>query len=172
MNRVAKIRISAALCIVFLFSSSAFGSLVKDIAVGIAKEAGKELLKTTWDYFTRTDEQWLFSYAAHGDAQNVKYYLGKGLDVNLRDKSGRTPIFYAAASGSLATVQVLIDAGADVRIEDKEGLRARDYTDNKKIISALDGARTCCGKMKDNKWWIIGGVIVLFGMIAGIGSKS
>lgn len=177
MNRAVKFRVSLLLCIIFLFASSAFGEglikgLAKQAAKSLAKKAGEEILKATWNYFTRTDEQWLFTYAAYGDAQNVRYYLCKGLDANLLDRDGRTPIFYAAASGSLATVQVLIDAGADVRIEDKEGKRARDYTDDEKIISALNGARTCCGRIKDNKWWFIGGFVVLFLMIIGIGSKS
>ncbi len=178
MSRV-KFRVSIAVFAVMIFASSAsagLGDLIwgttKSIAKELAWSIAKDIAVETWDNFTSTNEQLLFKYSARGNASGVRSCISKGVDVNMQDREGRTAIFYAAYSGSLATVQVLIDAGTDVRIEDKLGKRARDYTDKPEIIDALDSARTCCGKIKDNKWWVIGIIVVLFLMIVGAGAKK
>lgn len=178
MSRV-KFRVSIALFGVMIFASSAFaglGDLIWGVTKGVAKELAwsiaKDVATETWDNFTSTNEQLLFKYSSRGNASGVQSCISKGVDVNMQDREGRTAIFYAAYSGSLATVKALIEAGADVRIEDKLGKRPRDYTDKPEIIDALDSARTCCGKMKDNKWWIMGIIVVLFFMIIGAGAKK
>ncbi|KAK4043792.1 hypothetical protein C8A01DRAFT_32112 [Parachaetomium inaequale] len=47
-----------------------------------------------------------------------------GLDVNPRDRHGRTPLMYAAAGWQLQAVDMLLRAGADVELQDEDGRTA------------------------------------------------
>lgn len=66
---------------------------------------------------TRPPYAWsLLHVAAHrGQAAVVELLLGRGLDVNTRERGDNTgPINWAAAAGHVYVVRQLIDAGADV----------------------------------------------------------
>jgi ankyrin repeat protein len=57
--------------------------------------------------------------AAHrGDIDKVRSILEKGTNVDVRDKAGHTPLFYAASAGQLHVVEFLISKGADVNAKD------------------------------------------------------
>ena len=49
-----------------------------------------------------------------GQIASVKQHLAAGVDVNFKDKSGRTPLFYAVKQRRTQTVVLLIEKGADV----------------------------------------------------------
>ncbi|KAJ4245978.1 hypothetical protein NW762_013722 [Fusarium torreyae] len=53
--------------------------------------------------------------------------LRPGADVNLRDKDGRTPLFYAVWAGNAAAVQMLVDGGARTDIKDVVGGTPTEY---------------------------------------------
>jgi len=60
--------------------------------------------------------------AAHrGDIDNVRSSLEKGTKVDICDKAGHTPLFYAASAGQIHVVDFLISKGADVDAKDKRG---------------------------------------------------
>jgi hypothetical protein len=48
-----------------------------------------------------------------------KALLDAGMDVNLRDKNGTTPLNFAAEHGTDTILRMLLDAGADVNAEDE-----------------------------------------------------
>lgn len=48
------------------------------------------------------------------DVKIVDFLISLGLDVNIKDNSGSTPLFYAAEYGSLEIIKELIDKGADI----------------------------------------------------------
>ena len=49
-----------------------------------------------------------------GQIAGVKQHLAAGVDVNFKDKSGRTPLFYAVKHRRTQIVVLLIEKGADV----------------------------------------------------------
>jgi len=60
--------------------------------------------------------------AAHrGDIDDVRSSLSKGTKVDVRDKAGHTPLFYAASAGQMHVVDFLISEGADVNAKDNRG---------------------------------------------------
>jgi hypothetical protein len=48
----------------------------------------------------------------------VNFILSKGIDVNIRDEEGRTPLFYVKSD---AMAKLLIEKGADINAKDKTG---------------------------------------------------
>ncbi|KAI6773002.1 hypothetical protein HG530_003960 [Fusarium avenaceum] len=56
-----------------------------------------------------------------------KINLTSGADVNLKDKDGRTPIFYAVWSGNVEIVQRLVKEGASINIRDILGVTPVTY---------------------------------------------
>ena len=67
------------------------------------------------------------SVALHNAASNrkrtadVESMLAKGVDVDSKDKTGRTPLYNAAGLGHKETVEILIANGADVNTKDDSG---------------------------------------------------
>ena len=55
------------------------------------------------------------------DYEVAAVFVAAGLDVNVRDRYGRTPLHIAAADGNKALVQFLLDAQADFTLRDKQG---------------------------------------------------
>ena len=51
----------------------------------------------------------------------VKYFASQGADVNVRDGSGRTPLYLAASIDHLEIVKFLVSKGANVNAKDNDG---------------------------------------------------
>lgn len=49
-----------------------------------------------------------------GNTDMVKLLIAKGLDVNAKDKYGRTALMCAARGGHAEIMRLLLDSGADV----------------------------------------------------------
>ena len=83
------------------------------------------------------------------DLATVKRLIKGGLDINARDKHGRTPLMRAAARGNVDACQVMLDHGADAEARDRDGLSVRDYVCKERgdeeararIVELLDGAK-------------------------------
>lgn len=64
----------------------------------------------------------LNSAAWQGQALTIAMRLGLGeVDVNARDKAGRTPLHHAAMRGNRETAEVLLSNGALVNARDGDG---------------------------------------------------
>lgn len=72
-------------------------------------------LKAPIDQFNRT---LLHRSAIMGKAKVVDYLIGKGLDINLKDKTERTAIDLAAAAGHVKVVALLKQKGAVIKPEE------------------------------------------------------
>jgi serine/threonine protein kinase len=82
----------------------------------------------------------IHSAAYIGDEINVRYYVNSGVDINIRDSYGMTPLHRAAETGQVRIVKLLIQLGADVEAVDnfhETPLHVAAKTKNRKCIKAL-----------------------------------
>ncbi len=63
----------------------------------------------------------LASHFGSPESKIVRLLLDHGANVNLRDKQGRTALFFAAQLGWTWSVEMLLKKGADVNLKDKGG---------------------------------------------------
>lgn len=78
----------------------------------------------------------------HVSVAELDEFLAAGVDINIKNGSGDTPLHWAAAtSPNVAVVTRLIDAGADVNAKDKFGWlpihTAAERNENPQIIATL-----------------------------------
>jgi hypothetical protein len=71
-------------------------------------------------------EETIFSAAARGDTDAVKYFLDAGIDVNAGndDEFGTTPLMYVAREGHFETTEFLLAKGADINAICQHGMTA------------------------------------------------
>lgn len=72
-----------------------------------------------------------------GDAQMVKFLIGKKANVDAYGEKGRTPILLAAQSGNAEIVKLLLDAGADCTITDDADQSVWDHAKGKDSIMTI-----------------------------------
>lgn len=65
--------------------------------------------------------------AEQGQAQEAIYWLGRGADINARDRFGDTPLMVAARNARPEVVQELLRHGANARLQDDFGLSAAHW---------------------------------------------
>jgi ankyrin repeat protein len=78
--------------------------------------------------------------AAAGDLAAVNALLGSSLDVNARDRSGRTALMLAILNGHADVVEALLARGADLNAVDSSGVRPLQMArakGNAEIIDSL-----------------------------------
>ena len=66
-----------------------------------------------------------------GDTTKVKNLLKKGVNINERDRFGRTPLIYAALNGHDRIIKMLLEFHADIH--------AKDHFDQTAFIAAVNG---------------------------------
>lgn len=84
--------------------------------------------------------------AKSGDYYQVKALLEEGVDVNLTDTQGWTPLMYAAASGNLRICKLLVEKGANVNALSRPGTQSgtRRFSANALHWAAVGGHTECC----------------------------
>eukprot|EP00919_Chromeraceae_sp_WS-2016_P064169 GHVR01151800.1.p1 GENE.GHVR01151800.1~~GHVR01151800.1.p1 ORF type:complete len:107 (+),score=8.97 GHVR01151800.1:2001-2321(+) len=70
----------------------------------------------------------------HGHLELVKFFIGKGANVNARDNNRVTPLIWASEEGHLDVVKFLIEKGAEINDRD---LVCFIYDDNTWLCSRL-----------------------------------
>ncbi|KAF8769303.1 hypothetical protein HU200_006817 [Digitaria exilis] len=65
--------------------------------------------------------------AREGATDDILKHLSTGVDVNVRDTEGRTPLHWAVDRGHLSAVEALAKANADLNAKDNEGQTALHY---------------------------------------------
>lgn len=73
-----------------------------------------------------SNEQFLIA-AFHGDTETLQSSIDAGLNPNIRDGNGVTPLMLAAHSTNEGAITLLLQSGADVNTVDNEGRTARDW---------------------------------------------
>jgi ankyrin repeat protein len=136
-------------------SSAQSASRLKEIAKFLRKHGGK-----TGEYLS------IHGAADRGDIEAVKQHLAAGTDVNAKNRSGETPLFFAATKeitelliakgadvdakddgwtplhaavdeGHKEVVELLITKGADVNAKDKRGSTSLFFAATKEITELL-----------------------------------
>ncbi len=54
----------------------------------------------------------------------IQYLIGRGVDLNLRDRDGQTALMWAVRVVDTNTVKLLLESGADTTIKDIDGVDA------------------------------------------------
>jgi ankyrin repeat protein len=90
-----------------------------------------------------------------GHTHAVRVFLDRGVGVNCRDISGRSPLMEAVFGGHLDTVEELLKRGADVDSQDNDGWTALMEAAAK---GRIDLVRILLGRgadvrVKNNKGW-------------------
>jgi ankyrin repeat protein len=57
----------------------------------------------------------------------LEYLLDTGMDINMPDKKGYTPLFSAISSYSLQNVKLLIERGADIKMHSPQGMTVLEH---------------------------------------------
>jgi ankyrin repeat protein len=63
----------------------------------------------------------LFQAVATRDIKTVKAILAQGINPDVRDSDGRTPLMLACFLGDKEMAKVLLESGADVNAKDENG---------------------------------------------------
>jgi uncharacterized protein len=82
----------------------------------------------------------IFDLVNAGDAAGVEQALASGVDVNIRDELGQTPMVVAALAGQGGVAWVLLRHGADIKARTDKGmtaLHAAAYAGDMEILSLL-----------------------------------
>jgi ankyrin repeat protein len=73
-----------------------------------------------------------------GDVNTVRLILEQGVDINLRDSNGNTPLFLASRHGHFNVVQFLIENGADVNVQCQNGITPLWAAANRRAIKVIN----------------------------------
>jgi ankyrin repeat protein len=69
-----------------------------------------------------------FEMCKTGHLEEILSKIREGIDVNIRDENGWTPLMYAAwYNQNPEVVKILLEAGADAKLVDDFGKKAIDY---------------------------------------------
>jgi ankyrin repeat protein len=75
--------------------------------------------------------------AKAGDIEVIKQHIGAGVNVDLKDEIGFTPLHYVASIGQREIAEYLIEKGANVNAKDIEGATPLHYAASSTIIVQL-----------------------------------
>ena len=68
--------------------------------------------------YAKENMEAFFKYVNTGNIEQVKKYLSKGMDINIQNTSGQTPIMAAVYNNNVNMVQALMSYNPDVNIQD------------------------------------------------------
>ena len=88
----------------------------------------------------------LLDAASEGNVKAVKQHLADGVDVNVKDKVGWTPLHEAVGQGHKEIAELLIAKGADVNAKDEDGDTPLDLAIGRKHPETADLLRKHGGK--------------------------
>ena len=66
----------------------------------------------------------ILSASLNGQLNIVQDFINSGIDCDLIDEHGNTPLSYSAISGHLEIVQYLVEKGANINLQNTDGITA------------------------------------------------
>ena len=79
----------------------------------------------------------IWEAAYDGNIEAVKHHLDAGVDVNVKDEGGETPLHVAALMNNAEVAELLIDEGADVNAKNMDGETPLHKAVPKEIVKLL-----------------------------------
>lgn len=101
-------------------------SVIEEIFGFFDDEDCIEILKTYFEYNQNpkiTDKKCIFGAVYNQQVETIKFLINHGLDINVVDESGETPIFDYLFDGDISKdyIEYLISIGADINAKNKYG---------------------------------------------------
>ena len=76
---------------------------------------------SNWDdyktYFEEYQNDFWFKASLRGNLNVIKFLIGIGIDIELKDCEGRTTLMYSAEKGRLNIVKLLLESNADIETQ-------------------------------------------------------
>lgn len=116
--------------------SMADGIRIKLVKYNHSDFIPKEVSKPEPVVLTKEEES-LFKALRDRDVEEVRKILDSGIDVNTKDKDGKTPLMHASNYGCIDIVQVLIERGANYNARDNENNIALNLAYTIEVIQLL-----------------------------------
>ena len=69
----------------------------------------------------------IFEAAENGDIERIKTLLNEGVDINIKNMVGWSPLFHAIRGNRLDTIKFLLENGIDLEIKSLKGKTALSY---------------------------------------------
>ena len=66
----------------------------------------------------------IYEAALRGSADSLREIIDSGVDVNVQNENGYTPLMAASRDGRIECIELLIESGADVNMQDESGFTA------------------------------------------------
>ena len=89
----------------------------------------------TIDYFGQTSFHWAVKL---GDIKMLELLLKYGKNINIRDKKGRTPLYFAAIYNRYDVAKYLLENNSNIHIFDNFGRSPKDVCHDKKLIELFE----------------------------------
>jgi len=86
----------------------------------------------------------LHEYSRTNNIGGIRAALDAGADVNLRDRTGKTPLLSAIAWKAVKSVTTLLECGADVLAQDSDGATAIHYAIEHNLPKVLEALVERC----------------------------
>ena len=77
--------------------------------------------------FALGEKDSIFLAAKRGDIKVIQEFLDKGVDIDVVDSEGWSPLMYAVKNKKLEACKFLLSKGAKANIKDKKGFGPLDY---------------------------------------------
>jgi ankyrin repeat protein len=134
------------------------------LAVSLAMATATAIDSAAANREATEEEQGFLDAAMDGDAQLVKEFLEKGVDVNVTyDEDGINALMQAAAGSHAEVVKVLLKAGANVDAKDSKGMTA--------FLVAVDACGSLHGDLEiEEPYWEV--MRLLAGAGADVNAKD
>ncbi|BET30838.1 MAG: ankyrin repeat domain-containing protein [Wolbachia endosymbiont of Ephestia elutella] len=100
-----------------LKATDMYGKTSLDLAIQKGYEDIVEVLKQKQ---LNLDKELLIA-AEKGDLEKVRESIRRGANVNIQDRQGWTPLFWAIQKNNFNIIELLLDNSADIKVKDNEG---------------------------------------------------
>ncbi|MGL9761053.1 MAG: ankyrin repeat domain-containing protein [Wolbachia sp.] len=80
----------------------------------------------------------LLHCAAENNRSNLIVYLSNKIDVNFKNKNGKTPLYYAIGKNDDSIVKKLLSCGADINVRDNDGKTPLDFAIKERTMTIVE----------------------------------